>query len=132
MKNTIVTLAIGILVGGLVVVGIAGTMKADAKPSKKVAPAYSLDYNIHPFEGEEHTFLCEFTVSDLTTGEVILSPVIKTEWGVKGELQTQARNVSRVVTCEIEEDGKKATVTAAFWDKGSATLSHTGTIQIQP
>lgn len=132
MKNTIVTLAVGALLGSLLVIGVVGAFQASARPAKKTVTALALAYNIQPLSGAEKDYSCEFTVTNIATAEVIMKPTIHSYLGTQGRVLSQNDNSGYEATCEIDEAGKTATVAVTLWKKGEQILSHTGKVQIQP
>jgi hypothetical protein len=130
MHRSVTTLALGALLGGLLVAGTITTLNATAKPGP--APHYSVSHEIEPVAAEEQTYLCTFTVTNMDTGDVITSPRIKSVWGTAGMLKTGLEDGKAEVTCEIDEAGKVATMTASVHRGDQLVLDHRGTVQIVP
>jgi hypothetical protein len=130
MLSRFSTLALGALLGGLLVAGTITTINATATPGS--APHYAVSYDIEPVEAEVQTYLCTFHVTNMDTGDVITSPRIKSVWGTAGMLKTGLEDGKAEVTCEIDETGKVATVTASVHRGDQLVLDHKGSVQIVP
>ena len=124
-------LAVGAALAGAVLSGLALT--AAQAPAEKAGPGYGIEIRLAPKEGTAGQFVCEATVTDLSTGVPVSKPRVEFPQGKSGTTISDDDSGKReiLLTAGVEGSATRAAYTVEVREGGALVSSQKGSVKLR-
>jgi hypothetical protein len=124
-------LVVGAVLAAAVLSGLA--LSAADAPAEKAGPGYGIEIKLAPKESAAGQFVCEATVTDLSTGKVISAPRVEFLQGKSGTTISDDESGKREVllTVGVEGNATRAAYTVEVREGGSLVSSQKGSVKLR-
>ena len=123
-----------VLAAALAVLLLTGGSLPAAEPAaEKAGPGYGIELKLAPKEGAAGLFVCEATVTDLSTGKVVAAPRVEFQQGKSGTTITDDETGKREVllTVGVEGNATRAAYTVEVRQGDALVSSQKGSVKLR-